>query len=147
MSFNSIFVLEFIYNLKDMSTKLITIGKYTSIAIIALGAIHIVATFTPLIQEGLECLSKGNLHPIIYMSLICGGALILSGLLIVMLLKKLEQAHFLYYPILTLSFFIFVDGVLSVVYMYDNPFAWLVLLFGLFIVVLSLKIARIYKRK
>lgn len=76
--------------------KLISIGISTAIAILILGIIHDIATFTPLIKGGLSCLTPDNLRAMIYMSLICGTSFILSGLLLIMLLKKLEQFVKLY---------------------------------------------------
>lgn len=63
------------------------------------------ATFTPLILEGLACLDEENLNAMIYMSLICGASLILAGWLLNVLLKRLEEHRFLMVPILGLGGF------------------------------------------
>lgn len=125
-----------------MKTKhLISAGKILSYAILILGIIHNIATFTPLIQEGLTCLDQGNLNAMIYMSLICGSSLILSGLVLIMLLRKVEEYRFLTSIILAIGVFLGLNGILSVVYMFDNPFAWIsfVLSMGMFIISLGLK--------
>lgn len=62
--------------------KLIAWGKGLAIAVLVLGLIHLIATFTPLILEGLACLDEENLNAMIYMSLICGASLILAGWLL-----------------------------------------------------------------
>jgi len=113
------------------TNKLISLGKIFAIAILILGIIHDIATFTPLIKGGLACLTPGDLNAMIYMSLICGTSLILAGLVLILLLKKVEQFVFLSSTILLIGVFLALSGILSVVYMFDNPFAWLALLLNL----------------
>jgi hypothetical protein len=69
--------------------KLTTAGKSLAIIVLVIGIIHVIATFTPLIQEGIGCLDNENLKAMTFMSLMCGGAFLLSGLLLFLLLKKL----------------------------------------------------------
>jgi len=107
------------------TNKLISIGKSTAVAISILGIIHDIATFTPLIKGGLLCLTPDNLRAMIYMSLVCGTSIILSGILIFILIKKVEQYEFLTIPILIISSFLAISGLFSVIYMFDNPFAWI----------------------
>jgi hypothetical protein len=123
------------------TNKLISLGKIFAIAILILGVIHDVATFTPLIKGGLACLTPGDLNAMIYMSLICGTSFILSGLVLLLLLKKVEQFSFLTSTILLIGVFLALSGILSVVYMFDNPFAWLALLLNLimFVITIGLK--------
>ena len=47
-----------------------------AMALATMGVIHIVATFTPLINGGLELLSPAKQQAMIYMSLMCGMLLI-----------------------------------------------------------------------
>ena len=122
-----------------MKTKLLFISTVLSIAIICVGVIHEIATFTPLIQDGLESLSKSNFYAIMYMSLVCGASLILSGWLLLLLLKKNETPTFLYFPILLISIFVLINGILSIILMVDNPFAWVVFGLGLSITVITIK--------
>lgn len=124
------------------TNKLISLGKVFAIAILVLGIIHDVATFTPLIKGGLACLTPDNLNAMIYMSLICGTSFIFSGLILVLLLKKVEQFDFLSSPILLIGIFLAISGILSIVYMFDNPFAWIALLLNLsvFIIIVGLKL-------
>ncbi len=125
-----------------MMKKLIRISNYIAISILIMGIIHNIATFTPLIQDGLESLSKSNLHAMIYMSLMCGTSLILSGLLLIILLKKVEQYRFLNSTILLISCFVLVNGIAAVAYMLDNPFAWIILVLGLSMVGVSSRIKK-----
>ena len=124
------------------TNKLISLGKILAIAILILGIIHDIATFTPLIKGVLTCLPSGDLNAMIYMSLICGSSFILSGLILVLLLKKVEQFAFLLSPILLIGVFLAISGFLSIVYMFDNPFAWIALLLNIcmFFIVIGLKI-------
>jgi hypothetical protein len=124
------------------TNKLISLGKIFAIAILILGIIHDIATFTPLIKGGLACLTPGDLNAMIYMSLICGTSFILSGLILVLLLKKVEQFVFLSTPILLIGVFLAISGIFSIVYMFDNPFAWIALLLNLsmFILTIGLKL-------
>lgn len=124
------------------TNKLISLGKIFATAILILGIIHDIATFTPLIKGGLSCLTPGALNAMIYMSLICGTSFILTGVVLIFLLKKVEQFIFLSSTILLIGVFLAVSGILSIVYMFDNPFAWIALLLNLsmFIVTIGLKL-------
>jgi hypothetical protein len=122
---------------------IIKISKSFAIATLGLGIIHVIATYTPVIQDAemIGSLQPDSLKVYVFFSLFCGGFLILGGLISWMLLKKLAQFQFLILPILTISVFCAVEGILSVVYMFDNPFAWVTLLLevGNLITVLVLK--------
>jgi len=122
--------------------RLVSLGKIIAIAILILGIIHDIATFTPLIKGGLSCLSPGDFNAVIYMSLICGTSFILSGVVLVLLLQKVEQFVFLTPTILLLGMFLAASGILSIVYMFDNPFAWIALILNLsmFIIAIALKL-------
>jgi len=126
-----------------MKPKFISIGKGLSIAIFCLGIIHEIATFTPLMQDGLDCLSKSNFNAVIYNSLICGVFLVLSGWLLLLLLKKIEEHPFVACPILIISIFVLIDGIAAITLMIDNPFAWIVFLLGLSITIISIKLKKL----
>ena len=100
------------------------------------------ATFTPLILAGLACLDAENLNAMIYMSLICGASLILAGWLLHALLKRLEEHRFLMVPILGLGGFLALNGVLSVYYMLNDPFAWLAFLLTVAVLIVVLTLGR-----
>ena len=106
----------------------------------AMGVIHIVATFTPLIHGGLEVLSTAKQHAMTYMSLMCGMLLVVCGLLVAMLHHKVKEYPFLRKPYLLIYGALSIDGIAAVAYMPHNPFAWLV-----FILVVCLAIAIIYE--
>jgi len=118
--------------------KLITVSKFIAIAIIILGIVHDAATFTPFIKKGWQCMDKENLDAAIYMSLVCGTSLIFSGLLLLSLFRKWKQHRFLNYPIMLISFFVFLNGILALVFMLYNPFAWIAFVLGTAMLVMTL---------
>lgn len=124
-------------------SMLISVGKSLAIAIALLGIIHNIATFTPLIREGLDCLSRDDLRLVTYMSLMCGTALIVSGLVLFALLNKLEAYPVLALPILFAAGFSCLSGILSVVYMIYNPFAWFNLLLGAVVFGITLRLKKL----
>lgn len=122
--------------------RIIYIGKILAILIVLLGVVHDVATFCPLIRGDLTCLNSEALHAVIYMSLICGTSLILCGILLLILLKSATKFPSLTLPILIAGIFLFFNGILSVVCMYNNPFAWIALFLNtaIFLVTLTLRL-------
>ncbi|MFW5851257.1 MAG: hypothetical protein ACOCWB_03445 [Bacteroidota bacterium] len=123
------------------ATKYISFGKVVAIAILILGVIHDIATFTPIIQGGLLCLASIDFNAIIYISLICGTSLILCGLLLIILFNKVEQYSFLFFPILVIGIFLMINGIIAVVYVPFNPPSWIVLFLSLimFGIIIKLK--------
>lgn len=125
--------------------KALTItGKIIAVLIAILGIIHVGATFSPMIAGELGCLDAGMYDAMIYMiymSLMCGTLLILCGLLLFLMLGKMQEIPYMKKLSLIVSIFSNINGVLSVIYMYDNPFAWAVFVLGLamFVIVLLLR--------
>ena len=114
-----------------MSTdKTIGTGRCTAIGVALMGVIHTIATFTPLIQSGLECLPRQEHNAVLYFSLICGISLILSGLLFFLLITKIKQYPFLLPCLAIIAAFVFIDGILAVSFMPAMPSAWIVLVLG-----------------
>ena len=124
--------------MKNRNLISLTIGL--SYAIIILGIIHDTATYTPIIKGGLTCLNTDNLQAMLYMSLICGSSFILSGIVLILLLKKVNEFAFLRSPILVLGIFLGICGILAVVYMGGNPFAYIALILNVSILITSLVI-------
>ena len=118
--------------------NLISLAIVLSYAIIILGIIHDVATYSPIIKNGLGCLSEGNLQAMLYMSLICGSSFIISGLVMILLLKKVADNPFLKTAILAISIFLGISGILAVIYMFGNPFAYLALLLNAGVMIVSI---------
>ena len=87
-----------------------------AMALATMGVIHIVATFTPLINGGLELLSPAKQQAMIYMSLMCGMLLIVCGLLIAMLHKKVKEHPFLRRPYMLIYGALSVDGIAAVAF-------------------------------
>ncbi|WP_163319946.1 hypothetical protein [Dysgonomonas sp. 520] len=114
----------------------ISFGKWIAAGLLIMGIIHDIATFTPLIQEILVGLSLEKSDVVICFSLGTGTSLILCGLLIFFLLNRFERYRFLITPLMTISIFLLIFGILSLYYMIHNPFAWVVsvlcfLMFGI----------------
>lgn len=126
-----------------MKTKILLLtGKVLASIIIVLGVIHNIATFTPLIQEGLVCLLLKDLKAVTYTSLICGSSFILSGVLLMVLFRNVEEYPFLNTTIIIIGAFLAFCGILSVIYMFGNPFAWIALILNniMFAISIGLKI-------
>ena len=102
--------------------------RIIAMAVATMGIIHIAATFTPLINGGLKVLSPAKQQAMTYMSLMCGMLLIVCGLLIVMLHKKVKEHPFLLRPYMLIYGALSIDGISAVAFMPHNPFAWLVLI-------------------
>ncbi|MHC1774945.1 MAG: hypothetical protein AB9834_05970 [Lentimicrobium sp.] len=115
-----------------MNTKnIILTGRGLAIAIVVLGIIHDAATFSPLIKSGLACLDAGNLNAMMYMSLMCGTSLILSGILLYLMLRKVAENRVILPMMFVIGVFLALNGILSVVYMFNNPFAWMALVLNM----------------
>lgn len=108
--------------------------KVTAIGVIAMGIIHIIATFTPLITKGLDVLPIGKQHAITYFSLMCGTLLIFGGVLIFLLNDKVKEHSFLQFPYNLTKYVILLSGILAVAFMTTNPFAWLILAIAILLV-------------
>ena len=102
--------------------------RMIAMAIATMGVIHIAATFTPLINGGLEVLSSAKQQAITYMSLMCGMLLIVCGSLVSILHNKVKEHPFLRRPYIFIYGALSIDGISAVAFMPHNPFAWLVLI-------------------
>ena len=102
--------------------------RMIAMAIATMGVIHIAATFTPLINGGLEVLSSAKQQAMTYMSLMCGMLLIVCGSLVAILHNKVKEHPFLRRPFYLIYGALSIDGISAVAFMPHNPFAWLVLI-------------------
>ncbi len=103
--------------------------RMIAMAIATMGVIHIAATFTPLINGGLEVLSSAKQQAITYMSLMCGMLLIVCGSLVAIFHNIVKEHPFLRRPYMFIYGALSIDGISAVAFMPHNPFAWLVLIF------------------
>lgn len=103
--------------------------RMIAMAIATMGVIHIAATFTPLINGGLEVLSSAKQQAITYMSLMCGMLLIACGSLVAIFHNIVKEHPFLRRPYMFIYGALSIDGISAVAFMPHNPFAWLVLIF------------------
>lgn len=115
------------------TTKILTYG------VIAMGLIHIIATFTPLIDGKLGTLNEGTHKVVIYFSLMCGTLLILGGIWVNMLAAKVKDQPFLRFPYQMTLCILAIDGLLATSYMPHNPSAWIVLILTLPLLIINIK--------
>lgn len=123
------------------NSNIIAAGKMISIALILLGVIICVATFT-YFNQGLAGLSTQTHHEALYSNLICGLSFLFSGVLLAVMFPKAEHHPALANPILILGIFVCISGIAAVVFMPHNPFTWIMALVAvpMFIDTLCLKI-------
>ena len=95
-----------------------------SIGIMLMGAIHIVATFTPLIADKLALLPDSAQDAFTYFSLMCGALLILGGGVTYTLSGMIREYAFVQKPYMMVLTILNINGILAVCYMQGNPFAW-----------------------
>ena len=96
--------------------------KILSFAVIILGIIHDIATFSPLIRQGLSTLSKDDFNAVIFMSLGTGTSFILSGLLLFTVHNIKIAFDRLVLPV---NIFLLFMGIAAAIMMPGNPFAWI----------------------
>ena len=118
------------------------LATFLAIAIAVMGAVHIIATFTPLISGGLDVLPPAKQNAMTYMSLMCGALLIVCGLLVGILQSRVKEHPFLQAPCRILLIALMADGISAVSYMSHNPFAWVV-----FVLVISLTVTSLCLEK
>lgn len=102
------------------------ITKTLSTGIMLMGAIHIAATFTPLIADNLALLPDKAQAAFTYFSLMCGTLLILGGWTIYTLSAKVAKYTFVRKPYILALAILNIAGILAVCYMRHNPFAWII---------------------
>ena len=101
-----------------------TLIKAITTLVAVMGAIHIAATFSPLIGGKLVGLDAGTYSAMIYMSLMCGLLLIVLGFFMTWAINKVTEHKVLTAPLITAAALTLADGVMAVCYMPHNPFAW-----------------------
>ncbi len=121
--------------------KLISLGTSVAYAILILGIVHDIAIFSPLVL-GLTCLKPSDLKAMVSFSVVCGASFVMSGLILILLLKKIQQYPFLISMIFIVCVFLAVGGLLSVVYMLVNPFAWIGLLLNVSMLFITIGLKR-----
>ncbi len=109
-----------------------TCNTIVAVIVILLGIIHNIATFTPIIEEGFECVPAEAHQTLVFFSLGTGTATLLSGFLLLVLGnaiksggKKVKGALYL-----TVSFLLFIAAV-AVICGTKNPFAYIMLIIGI----------------
>lgn len=101
-----------------------TTNRIISILIAIMGLIHIGATFSPLIGGKLANLDSGTYNAMIYMSLMCGLLLVLSGSYLWWAVGKVTEHPMLRPTIVIAASALLINGILAVAFMPHNIFAW-----------------------
>jgi len=127
--------------------RIITTGRVLAVLTIVIGGVHEAMTFHPMIAEGFTGLDTAWRQTFTYFSLGCGGMLLLSGVLFLMLLRRAERHAFLAAPLVSIGVFAAVNGVLAVRFMLDNPFAWVVLGLGFGLLLTAMGIRSKHRRQ
>lgn len=122
-----------------MKTK---ISKGLSAGIATMGAVHIAATFSPVIAGKLTPLAESAQQAFIYMSLMCGAMLVICGVVAFMLAGKVEEYDFLRKPYMIILSALVVDGCLAAYCMPHNPCAWIILILALPLLAINLKMKK-----
>jgi len=112
-----------------MKTNKITKGL--SYGLIAMGVVHIIATFTPVIAGKLEPLNESGRLAFTYMSLMCGMMLVLGGSVVSMLADRVKEYKFLRRLYIFTILLLAIDGILAACMMPHNPCAWVILVLAL----------------
>jgi len=106
--------------------KTSNITKRLSYGLIAMGVVHIIATFTPVIAGKLEPLNESGRLAFTYMSLMCGMMLVLGGSVVSMLADRVKEYKFLRRPYIFIILLIAIDGIMAACMMPHNPCAWII---------------------
>lgn len=106
-----------------MNIKLTT---YLSIGSVLMGAVHVIATFTPIISRQLSVMDEGGQNAFTYMSLMCGMLLIFGGIVSLLLAPHTHRHPVCRQAFLVAVFVLAIAGILAISYMPSNPFAWIV---------------------
>jgi len=120
-----------------MKTKKIT--KALAYGLMAMGIVHIIATFTPVIAGKLEPLNESARLAFTYMSLMCGMMLVLGGSIVTMLAEKVEEHPSVRRPYMLTLLLLAIDGILAACMMPHNPCAWVILVLALPLLGINLK--------
>jgi hypothetical protein len=106
-----------------------TCNTIVAVIVILLGIIHNIATFTPIIESGFECVSADNHMTLVFFSLGTGSATLMSGLMLFLLGKALKDGakKIMGAMHLTVYFLLFIAGV-AVICGTKNPFAYIMLI-------------------
>ncbi|MCQ2288773.1 MAG: hypothetical protein MJZ74_06710 [Muribaculaceae bacterium] len=109
-----------------MKDKKLKAMKTLSILIAAMGVIHEIATFTPMMAGKFAALSESAFKANTYFSLMCGALLMVCGVVSYMLSDRVGEYDFLRKPFALLQVAMAADGIMAVCFMPHNPFAWAV---------------------
>ncbi|MDR2104840.1 MAG: hypothetical protein LBP51_03685 [Deferribacteraceae bacterium] len=112
----------------------VQIFRYLAVSVVLYGVVFSLAFFTP--SFDFTPLDEPKKHFVSYVSLTAGLFLILTGLLLLLIIKRVKSHPFLLFPLRVVTAFLCLDGLISLFYFTFNPFAWILFvlsaaLFGL----------------
>lgn len=113
------------------------IAQILSAAIALMGVVHIVATFTPLIDGKLKPLDHQPHMSFLYMSVMCGMLIVLCGVLAFFLQTKIKDDVCMMRIYVIIVSALSVAGILAVCFMPANPFAIVLLCLTLSLAIAS----------
>jgi hypothetical protein len=112
------------------------IFRYLSFGVLLYGVVFFFAYFTPSFK--FNALDLPQAHFVSYVSFTSGIFLMLCGLMLLLLVKRVNSHPFLLFPLRVVSTFLCLDGLISLYYFTLNPFAWILFLLSAGIFALSL---------
>ncbi|MDR2401841.1 MAG: hypothetical protein LBD73_09365 [Deferribacteraceae bacterium] len=105
---------------------MLRIFRYLSVCVLLYGVVFTFAFFTP--SFDFSTLGEPKERFVSYVSLTAGLFLVLSGLTLLLLIKRVKTHPFLLFPLRTVSTFLCLDGLISLFYFTFSPFAWILFL-------------------
>jgi hypothetical protein len=114
----------------------VRVFRYLAAGVLLYGFVFSFAFFTPTFD--FSTLDEPRRHFVSYVSLTAGLFLILTGLVLLLLIKRVKSYPFLLFPLRTLTAFLCADGLISLFYFTFNPFAWILFLLSAALFGLSL---------
>jgi hypothetical protein len=123
------------------TSNIIAAGKMLAIALILIGIVICIATFF-YFGDKLSLLDSTTLSEAIFSNIVCGLAVLMSAIALLVMFSRAEKHRVLATPILILGIFMFMVGIGAFCMMPRNPFTWIMALVctPMFITALCLKI-------
>ena len=125
-----------------MQNRILILAKVNAVMIVLLGIFHNIGNFTQRMQSGLTSLPEEVFNRVLYMNLLSGTSFILFGILLILLLNKVLQYHFLYIFIIVISAYLVLTTIGTSILMFTNPLAWIATFLKVTMLILALNIKK-----
>ncbi len=126
--------------------NIISAGKMMAIVVMLFGVLHFAASYAP-VQEGLGTLAPGTFKAVPFYTYLAGALLVFLGGVLLVLFVQAGGKRSLETPILVVGTLIAVCGILSVAFVYRNPFSWMTAILGLAVFIDSLCLKLVDSKK